>query len=96
MVMSEEEIIQGVKQQDRRAQNELFKRYGPVMLSICRRYFRQLTVAEDILVHSFFRIMTKIEAYEGKGSFEGWMKRIVINECLMEIRKTKNQFLTVA
>ena len=66
------------------------------MLSICKRYLKQTELAEDIMVHAFYKIFSKIDSFNNKGSFEGWMKRIVINECLMELRKKKSQYLTVA
>jgi len=46
--------------------------------------------AEDALVEAFYKIFTKINRYSGGGSFEGWMKRILVNECLMKIRKSNN------
>jgi len=96
MAMVEENIIKACKKGERKAQNELYKRYAPLMLSICRRYLRKQEVAEDVMIHGFYKILTKIESFDQKGSFEGWMKRVMVNECLMEIRKTKAQYLTVA
>jgi RNA polymerase sigma-70 factor (ECF subfamily) len=51
--------------------------------------------AEDALVMSFYKIFSKISQFKGEGSFEGWMKRIVVNECLMKIRKSSNLNLHV-
>ena len=95
MAMVEEHIIQGCKRGDRAAQNELYKRYAPLMLSICRRYLRQVDIAEDVMIHGFYKILSKVTSFDQQGSFEGWMKRIMVNECLMEIRKAKSQHLTV-
>ena len=47
------------------------------------------------MIESFYRIFNKIDQYNGKGSFEGWMKRIVINECLMYLRKNNNMKMHV-
>ena len=96
MYHTEEDILKGCKARVRKAQNELYQRYAPLFLSICRRYLRAYDVAEDIMVHAFCKIFEKIDTYADHGSLEGWMKRIVINECLMEIRKRRNHFLTVA
>jgi len=96
MYESEVDIIKGCKSGERKAQNALFQRYAPLMLSICMRYLRKSEVAEDIMIHAFHRIFLKINTYAGAGSFEGWMKRIVVNECLMNLRKRKAQYLTVA
>lgn len=51
--------------------------------------------AEDVLVESFYQIFTKLNTYKGEGSFEGWMKRIVINKALMELRKNNVLNLSV-
>ncbi len=96
MKISEAELIKRCRNADRKAQNELFHSYAPLMLSICFRYLKQRETAEDILIHAFHKIFTKIHTFNGQGSFEGWMKRIVINECLMELRKKKSHYLTVA
>ncbi len=96
MKMSEAHIIAACKKQDRKAQNVLFQAYAPLMLSICRRYLRKNELAEDVMIHGFHRILSKIDSFNNKGSFEGWMKRIVINECLMELRKNKSKYLTVS
>ena len=94
--MEESDIIEGCKKSDRKAQNLLFHKYAPIMLSICLRYLRQKEIAEDVMVHGFYKVFSKIASYKNQGSFEGWMKRIMINECLMELRKRKSEFLTVA
>lgn len=60
------------------------------MFSVVRRYLKNEEDAEDALIESFFKIFTKINTYKGKGSFEGWMRRIVVNECLMKLRKKRN------
>ena len=92
----ESDIIKACRAQDRKAQNLLFNRYAPLMLSICKRYLKTIELAEDIMVHSFHKIFSKINTFKDVGSFEGWMKRIVVNECLMELRKKKNHYLTVS
>lgn len=93
--MQLEELIKRCKRNDRRAQNLLFDRFAPRLLSICQRYMKNTEAAEDVLIHSFYKIFKKLDSYTGKGSFEGWMKRIAINECLMELRKKKNFSLTI-
>jgi len=93
--MVEEHIIKACQGGDRKAQNELYRRYAPLMLSICRRYISKQEVAEDVMIHGFYKILTKVTSFQQQGSFEGWMKRLMVNECLMEIRKSKAQYLTV-
>jgi len=71
----------------------LYDRYAAVMLGLCRRYVREELEAEDVMIKGFMRVFSKIELFEGKGSFEGWMKRIMINEALTFIRKNKSMYL---
>ena len=85
--MTEKELITACKKGDRKAQKALYDRYAPVLLGIARRYVKNTEDAEDVLVEGFFKIMTKLDMYSGNGSFEGWMKRIVVNESLMFLRK---------
>lgn len=72
------------------AQKALYDKYSPLFYAICLRYLKDEMVAEDALVESFYKIFSKIDQFNESGSFEGWMKRIVVNECLMKIRKNKN------
>lgn len=83
-------IIEKCKKQDRAAQKALYQKYAPLFFSICLRYVKERTAAEDLMVESFYKIFSKIDQYKGEGSFEGWMKRIVINESLMKLRKKSN------
>ena len=84
------ELITGVKKRKKNCQKELYKRYAPVMRSICIRYTRDYDEAEDILQEGFIKLFTKINQYEGKGSFEGWMKRVFINTSINYIKKKRN------
>lgn len=74
---------------ERKAQNELFSRFGPKMLSICRRYLKSTAEAEDALLIGFGKIFMKLHTFKNQGNIEGWIKRIIINECLMILRKNK-------
>ena len=86
----EANILVRVKNQDRRAQQALYDKYAPLFYSICMRYLKQPMDAEDVMLESFYKIFNKIGQFNDQGSFEGWMKRIVVNESLMHIRKKKN------
>ena len=87
--MEELQLIQGCKKQDRRSQQIVYERYGRVMYGICLRYSSDTETAQDLLHDGFIKVFTHIVSYEGKGSFEGWMKRIFINLALETIRKDK-------
>lgn len=57
------------------------------MLGVCRRYLNRLADAEDVLMEALYKVLTRIDQYSGDGSFEGWIRRVVVNECLMFLRK---------
>jgi RNA polymerase sigma factor (sigma-70 family) len=85
--LAEQDLIAACKRQDRRAQKLLYERHAPVMLGVCRRYISDLGEAEEVMVEGFFKVLTKLDMYNFEGSFEGWIRRIMINECLMHLRK---------
>ncbi len=93
--MTELELIEACKRQDRRAQQLLFDRYSPTMYGVCMRYVKSREDAEDILVEAFFKVLTNIQNFKSEGSFEGWIRRIVVNESLMFLRKQHNFNMTV-
>ena len=90
---TETELISSCKKQDAKAQRMLYERYAPSMLGLCRRYVRGEQESEDVMISGFMKVFSKIGLFEGKGSFEGWMKRIMINESLGYIRKNKAMYL---
>ncbi len=91
-----EEIIKGCEKNNPRSQRELFVRYSPRMLGICRRYISNLVDAEDIMIEGFMKILENINQFKGSGSFEGWMIRIMVNESLSFIRRNKNMSVEVS
>ena len=87
--MTLDELIQKCKKQDSKAQGALYKQYSGILFSICLRYSPNKTEAEDNLQDAFLTIFKKIEQYKGKGSFEGWIKRITVNTVLQKYRKQR-------
>jgi len=85
--VTEQAIIQGCKQDDPKAQEAFYARFAPKMFGVCRRYIKRYEEAEDLLIEGLFKALDKIHTYSGNGSFEGWIRRIVVNECLMFLRK---------
>ncbi len=85
--MTENEIISACKRSNRAAQQLVYDRYSSTMLGVCRRYIRSKEDAEDVMIEGFCKVLTKIEQYNGQGSFEGWIKRIMVNESLMFLRR---------
>jgi len=80
--MNEQEIIQSCIRKDTKAQKFLYEKYSAMLLGVCLRYSRSRRDAEDILQEGFLKIFINIRSYSGRGSFEGWMKRIIINSSI--------------
>lgn len=93
--MTEKELIAGIRRENRKAQKSLYDRYAPKMLGICRRYIKNPDHAEDVMIEGMYKVMTKIHQYKGEGSFEGWIRRIMVNQALMELRKKHNFHLSI-
>ncbi len=93
--MTEKELIVSLKKGDRRAQKLFFDRYSPKMFGVAKRYVKSRENAEDVMLQGLFKALTKMDMYGGNGSFEGWVRRIVVNEALMFLRKKNNFKLTV-
>ena len=91
----ETELIRACKKQNAKAQRTLYDKYASYMLGLCKRYIKGEMEAEDVMIKGFMKVFTKIDLFEGKGSFEGWMKRIMINEALGYIRKNKSMYLEI-
>lgn len=87
--MSVDELINNCKKDKRTAQEELYRRYSPVLFGICLKYSRNRTEAEDSLHDCFMTIYDKVGQFNFKGSFEGWMKRIAINTVLQKYRRER-------
>jgi len=94
-ILEEKDIIKACRQEDRRAQKLLFDRYSPFFFGILKRYVPRREDAEDVLIDAFYKILTNLDTFKGQGSFEGWMRRIMVNEALMFLRKKHNFNLTV-
>lgn len=85
----EKDIIQQAIKGNRHAQQKLYARHSPKMLSVCRQYIKDIQLAEDVLITAFMKVFTNLETFEHKGSFEGWIRRIMVNECISYIRVQK-------
>lgn len=85
--MSLEQLIIKCKKNNRKAQGELYGLYATKLFTLCLKYSKNYAESEDNLQDAFLTIFNKIKQYSGNGSFEGWMKRIVINTALQRYRK---------
>ncbi len=85
--MSEQEIISGCTRHDRLAQQSAYALHGPKVMGICKRYMKDRERAEEMAMNTFLSVFKNIGQYKSEGSFEGWVLRIAVNCCLMELRK---------
>lgn len=74
-----DDLILGCKRGKLIAQRRLYEKYSHAMLGVCRRYSRSEAEAEDAMINGFVRVFERIGDYRGEGSFEGWMKRIMVH-----------------
>ena len=84
--MGLEELINACKQNDTKAQGQLYRLFSSKLFAVCLKYSRNYAEAEDNLQDGFLIIFDKIGQYNFKGSFEGWIKRIMINNVLQQYR----------
>ena len=89
----EDELIKGCLRHEPCAQKLLYDTYSSKMYAICYRYLKDSMEAEDVLVTSFTKIFEKIGQFKYEGSFEGWIKRIVVNESLTCLRRNRSMYL---
>src|SRR5215203_7388894 len=89
----EEQLLQGCLKRDSNAQRQLYELYSSKMYGLCYRYVKNPMEAEDILVTSFTKIFERIEQFKGEGSFEGWIRRIMVNEALSYLRKNRSMYV---
>jgi RNA polymerase sigma factor (sigma-70 family) len=90
---SEEHLIKGCLRGDRASQKSLYEQYAPKMYSLCFRYVKNHMVAQDLLVTSFMKVFEKIGQFKNEGSFEGWIRRIMVNESLTHLRKQRMMYI---
>lgn len=85
--MSLDKLIEKCVQKDRKAQAEVYRLYSGKLFALCLKYSPNYQEAQDNLQDGFITIFNKIEQFNHKGSFEGWMKRIIINAALQKYRR---------
>lgn len=88
----EEDLINDCLKGKAKAQDALYKTYSGKMLAVCMRYLSDRTEAEDAMINTMVKVLTRIGEFKGEGSFEGWIRRIAVNESLTIIRKRKKVF----
>ena len=95
MDTSEEELVKGCLAGIPRFQRTLYKRYAAKMLGVCMRYAHNKEEAEDILHEGFMIVFDKMSQFKMQGSFEGWIRRIMVNKSIEHYRKAKPMYSVV-
>ncbi len=80
-------LLEGCRRGDRKAQESLYKILASRMMGICMRYSKDTFEAEDVLQMGFVKVFQKISDFRGEGSFEGWIRRIMVNTAIESYRK---------
>jgi RNA polymerase sigma factor (sigma-70 family) len=86
---NQDRLIARALQNNRQAQHELYQLFSPKMLSVCRMYVKDLQEAEEVMLNGFFKVFTHLKNFKSEGSFEGWIRKIMVRECLSFIRQKK-------
>lgn len=94
--MTENELIAGCVRQDRNCQKALYEQFYGKMLGVCIRYARDREEARDMLHEGFIKVFGSIRSFAGKGSFEGWIRRIMVNTSVDHLRRNKHEYLIVS
>ena len=88
-----QELIQGCLKGDRRSQQVIYKMYFGKMKAVCLRYTKDADHAMDVLQEGFVKVFQNMERYTGSGSFEGWIRRIMVNLAIDHFRKQKHDLV---
>ena len=77
---------------DRTAQKQLYEKYSPLFFALCLRYMPSRAEAEDVMIVGFTTIFEKMHTFKNEGSFEGWMKKVVVHTAVSTIRANYNHY----
>ncbi len=80
-------LIKKAKKGDRLSQKAIYESYAPKMLGVCRQYIRDIHYAEDVMVGGFVKVFKYLKDFEHRGSFEGWIRRIMVRESISYLRQ---------
>ncbi|HAW20945.1 MAG TPA: hypothetical protein DCX14_12250 [Flavobacteriales bacterium] len=87
--MTDDELIDKCLQGDPRAQKALFEKFSGKMMSVCMRYAPDREQAEDVLQDAFVKVFSHLDSFKREGSFEGWIRRTMVNTSLDQLRKKR-------
>ncbi len=87
------EVIDGCLKGERRSQQRVYELFYGKMMTVCLRYTKNTDQAKDILQDGFIKVFQSMEKFNRAGSFEGWIRRIMVNTAIDHFRRTKNSYL---
>ncbi len=96
--MEDKEIIELIKkciEGDRRSENQLYKLFSSKMYAVCYRYSRNIEEAKDILLEGFLKVFENLRNFKNEGSFEGWVRKIMVNTAIRKYRQKSNLYAIV-
>lgn len=94
--MTEHDIIKGCIKNDRECQKALYEQYYSKMSGVCLRYAKDKNTAKDVFHEAFLKVFNNIKNFNGSGSFEGWIRRIMVNTSIDHLRKNRQDYLIVS
>jgi RNA polymerase sigma-70 factor (ECF subfamily) len=86
---NESALIKSAIKNNRESQHVLYELYAPKMLSVCRYYIKDLQHAEEAMLNGFFKVFSNLSSFRAEGSFEGWIRRIMVRESISFLRQQK-------
>lgn len=86
---NESSLIKRASSGNRDAQQRIYELYSPKMLSVCRQYIKDMHHAEEAMLNGFFKVFTHLKEFKGEGSFEGWIRKIMVRETISFLRQHK-------
>lgn len=84
---NEKKLVKRAVAGNRAAQHAIYEQFSPKMLSVCRQYIKDVHFAEDVMVSGFVKVFKYLSAFEHRGSFEGWIRKIMVHESISFLRK---------
>ncbi|WP_411766576.1 RNA polymerase sigma factor [Winogradskyella sp. A3E31] len=87
---NETKLIERASKNNREAQHIIYELHAPKMLSVCRYYVKDVQQAEEVLLNGFFKVFKHLKSFKNEGSFEGWIRRIMVREAISYLRSKKS------
>lgn len=84
---NENQLIKKAAKGNPEAQKQIYGEYAPKMLGVCRQYIKDMHFAEDTMINGFVKVFKYLDTFKFEGSFEGWIRRIMIRESITFLRK---------